>query len=114
MVLQLDVLACNSSFSGTKLTGEVRINGKPRNRTTFQRLSCYVQQKDVLMASATVSKLSTPQQHPWHLAWNLAGTNTYRLQATVRCTQKQVVCSPCMGSFAPLQYFLFSNYRFLM
>lgn len=53
--MQLDVLAGNaSSFSGSKSGGEVRINGKLRSSASFARMSCYVQQKDVLMASATV------------------------------------------------------------
>lgn len=53
----LDVLA-NNVFGG-HVEGTVLVNGKPRQRKEFQKLSCYVQQKDVLLASATVREAIT-------------------------------------------------------
>lgn len=51
---QLDVLARNS-FGGN-VEGEVLVNGELRNSVTFASTSCYVQQRDVLLCSATVSR----------------------------------------------------------
>lgn len=48
----LDILAYNH-YGGT-VTGTVTVNGKPRRRKEFTKLSCYVQQRDVLLSSATV------------------------------------------------------------
>ncbi|MEW5301220.1 MAG: hypothetical protein WDW36_004093 [Sanguina aurantia] len=53
----LDVLACNT-FGG-EVEGEVLANGAPRNRVAFASTSCYVQQRDVLLCSATVREAIT-------------------------------------------------------
>lgn len=53
----LDVLACNV-YSGS-VQGEVLVNGQPRRRKPFSRISCYVQQRDVLLSSATVREAIT-------------------------------------------------------
>eukprot|EP01025_Chloroclados_australasicus_P026871 TRINITY_DN2668_c0_g1_i2.p3 TRINITY_DN2668_c0_g1~~TRINITY_DN2668_c0_g1_i2.p3 ORF type:complete len:116 (-),score=15.59 TRINITY_DN2668_c0_g1_i2:70-417(-) len=49
----LDVLVGNI-YSGYTVEGEVLINGIPRNVEKFKKLTCYVYQKDVLLASAAV------------------------------------------------------------
>lgn len=51
--LQLDILACNTFGSG-RTEGKILVNGAPRRAADFQRRSCYVQQRDVLLASSTV------------------------------------------------------------
>ena len=53
----LDLLACNTSIKsqGSSIQGSVRVNGAPRDAREFAKISCYVQQKDLLYASATVS-----------------------------------------------------------
>lgn len=48
----LDVLAGNM-YDGA-MEGQMLVNGDPIQRSRFQKVSCYVQQKDVLMSSATV------------------------------------------------------------
>lgn len=53
----LDVLA-GHTYTGT-IGGEVLVNGKPRHLKSFLRISSYVQQRDVLMASATVREAIT-------------------------------------------------------
>ncbi|MEW5313182.1 MAG: hypothetical protein WDW38_004769 [Sanguina aurantia] len=53
----LDVLARNS-FGGN-VEGEVLVNGELRNSVTFASTSCYVQQRDVLLCSATVREAIT-------------------------------------------------------
>lgn len=52
----LDVLACNSQSSsqGVSVEGALLVNGMPRSTREFTKISCYVQQKDVLLSSATV------------------------------------------------------------
>ena len=52
--LQLDVLACNTSSRGASLAGRITVDGAPRSGRQFAGISCYVQQKDVLLSSATV------------------------------------------------------------
>ena len=49
----LDILACNPTPGG-KIDGQVLVNGVPRRAAPFRRATCYVMQRDVLMASATV------------------------------------------------------------
>ncbi|KAL4435933.1 hypothetical protein ABPG77_000695 [Micractinium sp. CCAP 211/92] len=49
----LDVLACNL-FGGGTVSGEVLVNGAPRRPREFSQISCYVMQRDVLLASSTV------------------------------------------------------------
>jgi ABC-type multidrug transport system ATPase subunit len=49
----LDILACNPTPGG-KIEGEVLVNGIPRRASTFRKATCYVMQRDVLQASATV------------------------------------------------------------
>lgn len=48
----LDILACNV-YAGS-LQGEVLVDGAPRDARSFLQTSCYVMQKDLLYASATV------------------------------------------------------------
>lgn len=48
----LDILACNV-YAGS-LQGEVLVDGAPREARSFLQTSCYVMQKDLLYASATV------------------------------------------------------------
>ena len=52
----LDLLACNTSASssGSSVQGSVTVNGGRQDAREFTKLSCYVQQKDLLYASATV------------------------------------------------------------
>ena len=54
---QLDVLAANSHLSsaGSSVEGALLVNGAPRSTREFGKISCYVQQKEVLLSSATVS-----------------------------------------------------------
>lgn len=49
----LDVLACNL-FGGGTVSGQVLVNGEPRQRDQFSQISCYVMQRDVLLSSSTV------------------------------------------------------------
>ncbi len=49
----LDVLACNPQPGG-RAGDAVLVNGAPRKVAAFQRQSCYVLQREVLLASATV------------------------------------------------------------
>lgn len=49
----LDILACNPTPGG-KIEGEVLVNGVLRRPSTFRKATCYVMQRDVLQASATV------------------------------------------------------------
>lgn len=49
----LDILACNTFGSG-RTEGKILVNGAARRAADFQRRSCYVQQRDVLLASSTV------------------------------------------------------------
>ncbi|PSC69816.1 ATP-binding cassette sub-family G member 2 [Micractinium conductrix] len=53
----LDVLA-GHDYSGT-VGGKVLVNGRPRRLKAFLRISSYVQQRDVLMAAATVREAIT-------------------------------------------------------
>lgn len=53
----LDILA-GVSYGGA-VGGTVLVNGQPRNRKQFLKLSCYVQQRDVLLATATVREAIT-------------------------------------------------------
>ncbi|KAK9824375.1 hypothetical protein WJX72_009828 [[Myrmecia] bisecta] len=48
----LDIIACN--ISGGVVEGDVRVNGEPVRANKFQKYSCYVLQRDVLLATATV------------------------------------------------------------
>jgi hypothetical protein len=48
----LDVLACHTR--GGVLTGDVLVNGQPRDTSAFARSSCYVMQQDILLHTATV------------------------------------------------------------
>ncbi|KFM27641.1 ATP-binding cassette sub-family G member 2 [Auxenochlorella protothecoides] len=54
---RLDMLA-NNVYGGTQ-TGSVYVNGAPRQRAAFQRQSCYVLQRDVLLSSSTVREAIT-------------------------------------------------------
>jgi len=49
----LDILACQAQVGG-RLEGQVLVNGEPRSTKRFAQLTCYVSQRDMLMASATV------------------------------------------------------------
>jgi ATP-binding cassette subfamily G (WHITE) protein 2 len=49
----LDILACNPTPGGS-VEGEVLVNGFPRQDAKFRKAACYVMQRDVLQASATV------------------------------------------------------------
>ena len=49
----LDILACNPTPGG-KIEGDVLVNGIPRRASQFRKAACYVMQRDVLQASATV------------------------------------------------------------
>lgn len=51
---QLDVLAGNV-MDGCTMEGSITVNGTSLAHSDFKRHSCYVQQKDVLLSSATVS-----------------------------------------------------------
>jgi hypothetical protein len=51
-MLQLDILA-GVKVSG-RVQGQVLVNGMPRKHCGFAALASYVQQKDVLVPSATV------------------------------------------------------------
>lgn len=52
---QLDLLAGNVVHAaGARLDGGVLVDGRPRHMRSFRAISCYVQQKDVLLSSATV------------------------------------------------------------
>ncbi len=52
---QLDLLAGNAVHAaGSRLDGGVLVDGRPRHMRSFRAISCYVQQKDVLLSSATV------------------------------------------------------------
>lgn len=53
----LDILACNQVQG--RIEGKVLVNGTPRHASSFQRLSCYVLQQDVLLSSATVREAIT-------------------------------------------------------
>ncbi|GIL85954.1 hypothetical protein Vretimale_9015 [Volvox reticuliferus] len=53
----LDILAGNSSSRGATCKGLILVDGSPRNVRAFRVISCYVQQKDVLMSSATVREV---------------------------------------------------------
>jgi len=54
----LDILACNPM--GGKTSGQILVNGAPRRAAAaFQRLSCYVLQREVLLSSATVRESIT-------------------------------------------------------
>ncbi|KAG2423172.1 hypothetical protein HXX76_010940 [Chlamydomonas incerta] len=53
----LDVLACNNSSRGASLAGRITVDGAPRHVRAFAGISCYVQQKDVLLSSATVREV---------------------------------------------------------
>ncbi|GIL61808.1 hypothetical protein Vafri_18548 [Volvox africanus] len=53
----LDILACNSSSRGAVCEGLILVDGYTRNVRAFRGISCYVQQKDVLMSSATVREV---------------------------------------------------------
>ncbi|KAG2452090.1 hypothetical protein HYH02_003126 [Chlamydomonas schloesseri] len=53
----LDVLACNNSSQGAALSGRITVDGAPRAARQFAFISCYVQQKDVLLSSATVREV---------------------------------------------------------
>ncbi|KAL4859144.1 ABC transporter G family member 9 [Chlorella vulgaris] len=54
----LDVLACNL-FGGGVVSGEVLVNGAPRRASEFAKISSYVLQRDVLLASSTVRECIT-------------------------------------------------------
>ncbi|GLI71094.1 hypothetical protein VaNZ11_016163 [Volvox africanus] len=53
----LDILACNSSSRGAVCQGLILVDGSARNVRAIRSISCYVQQKDVLMSSATVREV---------------------------------------------------------
>ncbi|GLC42363.1 hypothetical protein PLESTM_001325100 [Pleodorina starrii] len=53
----LDVLACTSSSRGAVCEGRISVDGAPRSLRSFRAISCYVQQRDVLMSSATVREV---------------------------------------------------------
>lgn len=53
----LDILACNSIVG--KMGGDVYVNGTPRHRSSFSKISCYVLQQDVLLSSSTVREAIT-------------------------------------------------------
>ncbi|GFR41628.1 hypothetical protein Agub_g2355, partial [Astrephomene gubernaculifera] len=54
----LDVLACNLAASrGCSTEGRILVDGDQRDTRAFRRISCYVQQKDVLLSSATVREV---------------------------------------------------------
>ena len=66
--VQLDVLA-GTNFGGT-VEGQVLVNGARRLRSDFARLSCYVMQRDVLLASSTVREavmFAALLKLPWRL-----------------------------------------------
>lgn len=48
----LDVLA--SRKNSGKMEGSIFLNGHPKNDATFQRVTAYIEQQDILLASATV------------------------------------------------------------
>lgn len=54
----LDVLSCNPTPGG-RITGEIRVNGGPMRPSIFRRSTCYVMQRDVLLAAATVREAIT-------------------------------------------------------
>lgn len=49
----LDILACHAQGSGI-VGGSIQVNNKPLRVSKFRRVSCYVLQRDVLLASSTV------------------------------------------------------------
>lgn len=53
----LDILAA-ASYGG-QVGGTILVNGQPRQRKQFLKQSCYVQQRDVLLATATVREAIT-------------------------------------------------------
>lgn len=52
MWLQLDILA--GTIRRGNLTGRVLVNGRPMQPSHFRKLNCYILQRDVLLATATV------------------------------------------------------------
>jgi hypothetical protein len=65
--LQLDILA-GVKVSG-RAQGDVLVDGRSRKHCRFQELCSYVQQKDVLVPSATVSSSSSSSRSDvaqWH------------------------------------------------
>lgn len=54
----LDILACNPTPGG-KIGGAITVDGLPRRASAFRRETCYVLQRDVLQASATVRECIT-------------------------------------------------------
>ena len=53
---QLGILA--GTEQGGIITGQVLVNGRPLHASTFRKLSTYVPQQDVLLATATVMLLT--------------------------------------------------------
>lgn len=56
-VLQIDVL---SGHVRAGVSGKITVNGQPFKAADFQKRSCYVLQRDVVLATATVSSQSLP------------------------------------------------------
>lgn len=54
----LDILACNPTPGG-RVQGEILVDGVPRRPVIFRRSACYVMQRDVLLAAATVREAIT-------------------------------------------------------
>ena len=97
MWLQLDILAGN--IRRGNLTGKVLVNGRPMQPSHFRKLNCYILQRDVLLATATVgfeadkAKACFAQacsRSRWVLPGALAACTTHMLCST---------CGPHNGSW---------------
>ena len=84
--LQLDILA--GSAAQGRLSGTVKLNGTPRNLVEYRRLSCYVQQRDVLLETATVCAVTT--------AASVSGS-TLLFYAGVRSVTDQCIASAAVS-----------------
>ena len=84
MLSQLDILA--GTIRRGNLTGRVLVNGRPMQPAHFRKLNCYILQRDVLLATATVGTeaekikgllQSTLSWSKWLLPGAVAACNVY-------------------------------------
>ena len=62
--LQIDILA-GHTLRG--VTGRITVNGQPQEAANFQKRSCYILQRDVLLATATVGPRA-------HMHWSFSSS----------------------------------------